>query len=367
MPLTDPDPSLDSRVFQLAVAGAGLIGRRHIELIQASARTRLCAIVDPTPASVDFAASLSVPHFASLEDLFAAQALATPDGVILATPNPLHVPGALCCAQHGVPALIEKPVADSLQAGRQLVDALAQHPVPMLVGHHRRHSSTLQLARRAIQSGDLGRVVTVMGSAQFYKPDSYFEQGAWRSQAGGGPILINLIHEMDNLRYLCGEVESVHAVASNAVRQFAVEDTVVMTLKFSSGALGTFTLSDTVAAPRSWEQTSGENTDYPRYPSEDCYFIAGTRGSLAVPTLRTWSYAPGQTPGWRTPFVEKTLALEAVDPLKAQLGHFCDVIDGKAAPLVTVADALQSLRTVEAVRCSIASGQTVSLQDNCLG
>lgn len=367
MPLTDPDPSLDSRVFQLAVAGAGLIGRRHIELIQASARTRLCAIVDPTPASVDFAASLGVPHFASLEDLFAARTLAKPDGVILATPNPLHVPGALCCAQNGVPALIEKPVADSLQAGQQLVDALAQNPVPMLVGHHRRHSSTLQLARRAIESGELGRVVTVMGSAQFYKPDSYFEQGAWRRQAGGGPILINLIHEMDNLRYLCGEVESVHAVASNAVRQFAVEDTVVMTLKFSSGALGTFTLSDTVASPRSWEQTSGENTDYPRYPTEDCYFIAGTRGSLAVPTLRTWSYAPGQTPGWWTPFALNTLALEAVDPLEAQLGHFCDVIAGKAAPVITVADALQSLRTVEAVRCSIASGQTVSLQDNCPG
>ncbi|MFC5521664.1 Gfo/Idh/MocA family protein [Polaromonas jejuensis] len=353
--------SSDTRIFQLAVAGAGLIGRRHIELLQANPRTRLCAVVDPMPASVALAASLGVPHFESLEALFAVQ---KPDGVILATPNHLHVPGALSCARHGVPAIIEKPVADSLEAGQQLADALGRSPVPMLVGHHRRHSSTLQLARRAIQSGQLGRVVTVMGSAQFYKPDSYFEQGAWRKEAGGGPILINLIHEMDNLRYLCGEVTSVHAVASNAVRQFAVEDTVVMTLQFGSGALGTFTLSDTVASPRSWEQTSGENTAYPRYPSEDCYFIAGTRGSLAVPTLRTWTYAEGgKEPGWWTPFVESTLALEAVDPLAAQLDHFCDLIAGKAAPIITVADALQSLRTVEAVRRSIATGHTVALQD----
>ncbi len=361
MPLADP--SIDSRVFQLAVAGAGLIGRRHVELIQASGRTHLCAIVDPTPASVDFAASLGVPHFASLDDLFAQETFGKPDGVILATPNPLHVPGALTCARQGIPALIEKPVADSLEAGQQLADVLDHGTVPMLVGHHRRHSSTLQRARAAIESGDLGRVVTVMGSAQFYKPDSYFEQGAWRREAGGGPILINLIHEMDNLRYLCGEVESVHAIASSAVRQFAVEDTVVMTLRFASGALGTFTLCDTVASPRSWEQTSGENTAYPRYPGEDCYFIAGTQGSLAVPTLRTWRYAAGgQEPGWWTPFVEETLAVEAVDPLQAQLEHFCDVIAGKAAPLVSVADALQSLRTVEAVRRSIATGQTVALQ-----
>lgn len=350
------------KVFQIVVAGAGLIGRRHIELIEANPHTCLCAIVDPSPASIGFAASLGMPHFASLEALFAQSTVPKPDGVILATPNDLHVSGALACLQNGVPAIIEKPVAESLAAGRQLVTALEKNPVPMLVGHHRRHSSTLQLARRAIQAGQLGRIVTVMGSAQFYKPASYFTQAAWRSQAGGGPVLINLIHEMDNLRYLCGEIEAVHAMASSDVRNFAVEDTAVMTLKFVSGALGTFTLSDTVASPRSWEQTSGENTAYPRYPSEDCYFIAGTQGSMAVPTLRTWAYAHGgEEAGWFTPFVEQTLALDTVDPLAAQLEHFCNVIAGTAEPIITVADALQSLRAVEAIRQSIATGQTVAL------
>jgi predicted dehydrogenase len=348
----------------IAVAGAGVIGRRHIELIQGSQRVHLCAVVDPQPASKDFTERLGVPHFVSLEDLFAGHAAAQPDGVILATPNHLHVPGALVCVQHGVPTLIEKPVADSLEAGLQLAEALAKQATPVLVGHHRRHSSTLQAARRAIQSGMLGRVVTVTGSAQFYKPDSYFEQGPWRTQPGGGPILINLIHEMDNLRYLCGELESVHAVASNAVRQFAVEDTAVMTLKFTSGALGTFTLSDTVASPRSWEQTSGENAAYARYPSQDCYFIAGTKGSLAVPTLHTWTHDLGDgEPGWNTPFTEQNLSLEAVDPLATQLDHFCDLIEGKAAPIIKVADALQSLRAVEAVRRSIATGGVVALHD----
>lgn len=355
--------SSGDRIFGLVVAGAGQIGRRHIALIQASPRTRLCAVVDPTPAAEVLAGSLGVPHFHSLEALLAQQLLPRPDGVILATPNPLHVPDALLCVQHSMPALIEKPVAHSLGAGLQLAEALAANPVPMLVGHHRRHSSTLQAARQAIASGSLGQVVTVMGSAQFYKPDSYFAQ-AWRKQAGGGPILINLIHEMDNLRYLCGEIATVQAMASNAVRGFEVEDTVVIGLKFCSSALGTFTLSDTAASPRSWEQTSGEDPAYPRYPSEDCYFIAGTKGSLAVPTLRTWSYAPGsEAPGWWTPFTENTLAAEAVDPLRAQLDHFCDLIAGEAAPIITVADALQSLRVVEAVQRSIVTGNTVALRD----
>lgn len=74
-------------------------------MIQTSARTRLCAIGEPTPAPVDFSASLGVPHFSSLEDPFAGPTLLKLDGVILATPNHLHVPGALLLAQHGVPAL----------------------------------------------------------------------------------------------------------------------------------------------------------------------------------------------------------------------------------------------------------------------
>jgi 3-oxoadipate enol-lactonase len=362
--LQNAKSSAPVKVTRLAVAGAGAIGHRHIELIQANPRVRLCAVVDPMPASAGYAAGLGVPHFASLEALFASADTPKPDGVILATPNHLHVAGALLCAQHGVPAIIEKPVADSLASGRELVAGLAKNPVPMLVGHHRRYSSTLKAAKRVIESGELGRVVTIMGSAQFYKPDSYFEQSAWRKQPGGGPILINLIHEMDNLRYLCGELESVHAMASSAVRQFAVEDTAVTTLRFKSGALGTFTLSDTAASPRSWEQTSGENADYPRYPTEDCYFIAGTVGSLAVPTMRSWSYpADGQAPGWVTPFVEKTLALQTADPLAAQLDHFCEVIAGRAAPIITVADALQSLLAVEAVRLSIKSGKTIALHE----
>lgn len=67
-------------IFQFAVAGAGAIGRRHIELIQASPRTRLCAVVDPTPASADLAVSLGVAHFASLEALFGTPGAARPAG-----------------------------------------------------------------------------------------------------------------------------------------------------------------------------------------------------------------------------------------------------------------------------------------------
>jgi predicted dehydrogenase len=225
----------------------------------------------------------------------------------------------------------------------------------MLVGHHRRHSAALRAAQQVVQSGRLGRLVSVMGSALFYKAGDYFSAAPWRKEPGGGPVLINLIHDIDNLRMLCGDITHVQAMASSAVRGFAVEDTAAMTLRFAGGALGTFTLSDTAAAPRSWEQTSGENPDYPRDESQDCYFLAGTRGSLAVPTLRTWTYA-GEA-SWWLPFDTARIELQPLDPLAAQLDHFCDVIGRRTAPLVTVQDALASLRVVEAIRRAMASGR----------
>lgn len=340
-------------VLDIAVVGAGLIGRRHMALIGASRRARLAAIVDPSPASAELAARHGVPHYEDLVQLFT---ISKPDGAILATPNALHVPGALACALHGVPALIEKPLADSLQEGERLLHELQAHTTPMLVGHHRRHSAALQAAHDVVQRGELGRLVSVMGSALFAKPVSYFVDGPWRKQPGGGPVLINLIHDIDNLRMLCGEITQVQALSSNAIRSFEVEDTVCIILRFANGAMGTFNLSDTAAAPRSWEQTSGENADYPRHDTEDCYFLAGTRGSLAVPTLRTWVYP--QEASWWKPFDTQRLAPQSIDPLAAQLAHFCDVIEGRAQPIVTVASALESLRVVQAVQRAMVSGKT---------
>lgn len=342
--------------LRIAVAGAGLIGRRHIELIQANTTCQLCALVDPAPAAAALAAAAGVPLYPSLQQLFAEQ---RPDGVILATPNALHVEGALACVEQGVAALIEKPVAHSLAEGKRLLAIAEQCGAKLLVGHHRAHSAILDKAREVIAEGLLGNLVAVMGSALFYKPDDYFDAAPWRRQAGGGPVLINMIHEIGNLRSLCGEIVAVQAQASNATRGFAVEDSVAISLRFASGALGTFLLSDSAACARSWEQTARENLDYPSYADEDCYVIAGTRGSLSIPTMRLKYYERSEERSWWKPFNTAVAPLEHVDPLQRQLAHFCQVIRDQAQPLVTVRDGLRNLQIVEAIRQATDSGQIV--------
>jgi predicted dehydrogenase len=344
--------------LRIAVAGAGLIGRRHIELVLADRNCGLAAIVDPASGASEIAGKASVPLFSSLADLFAHE---RPDGVILATPNQLHVEQGLTCVAAGIPALIEKPVADSIEAGQRLCEAAERAKVPLLTGHHRQHSPIMAKAVDIVRCGRLGRLVAVVGTAMFYKPDHYWDEGPWRKQPGGGPILINMIHEIGNLRALCGEILAVQALASQAVRGFPVEDTVAIGLRFANGALGTFMVSDTAASARSWEQTSQENKSYPTYPDEDCYVVVGTDGSLAIPTMRLKTYASAAERSWWKPFQSEIVALERADPLERQLANFCAVIRGEAKPVVTARDGLENLRVVEAIKQAAASGGIVQL------
>ena len=343
---------------RIAVAGAGAIGLAHIGVARASASCCLSAVVDPAPAARAHAAAAGVPLYASLAELLAND---RPDGVILATPNALHVPQALACIAAGLPVLLEKPIAPTLAEGQRLVDAVDQAGALLLVGHHRAHSPIMAKAREVIASGVLGRLVAVTGSAMFFKPDAYFADAPWRREPGGGPILINMIHEVHNLRMLCGEIVAVQAFASQAARGFAVKDTVAISLRFAGGALGSFMLSDTAACARSWEQTSQENKAYPSYDDEDCYVIAGTEGSLSVPTMRRKIYPRGSDRSWWQPFEVGVEALLRADPIERQLEHFGAVVRGQAAPLVTARDGLANLRVTEAIVAAARTGRTVEL------
>ena len=343
---------------RIAVAGAGTIGLAHMGAAQASASCMLSAVVDPAPGAKAHAHKAGVPLYTSLAELFAKD---RPDGVVLATPNALPVPNALACIAAGLPMLLEKPIAPTVAEAEQLVRAADAANAKILIGHHRAHSPIMAKAREVVASGRLGKLVAVMCSATFLKPDSYFADAPWRREPGGGPILLNMIHEVHNLRMLCGEIVAVQAFSSPAARGFAVEDTVAINLRFASGVLGTFMLSDTAACPRSWEQTSQENKAYPSYDDEDCYVICGTNGSLSVPTMRLKTYPRLEDRSWWKPFETGVVGMLRDDPLKHQMEHFGAVVRGEAQPLVSARDGLANLRVTEAIVAAAKTGSTVAL------
>jgi predicted dehydrogenase len=337
---------------KLVVLGAGLIGKRHVDHVLAEPGSELMAIVDPSPAAKALAKEKRVRWFPDFATMIQS---AKPEGVIIATPNQMHVENGLESIAAGVPALIEKPIADDVAGATRLVEAAELAKVPLLVGHHRRHNPLIQQAKRTIDEGGLGQLVSVHGTCWFYKPDDYFDI-PWRREKGAGPVFLNLIHDVDLLRYLCGEVISVQALESNALRGNAVEETAVILLKFANRVLGTVNVSDAIVAPWSWEFTSGENPAY-THTQETCYLIGGTKGSLTIPYLDLWHNKT--KPSWWQPIERERLPVKAEDPLGLQIRNFCAVIRGREAPVVSGREGLSTLKVISAVKEAAATGRLV--------
>ncbi len=334
----------------IAIIGAGLIGKTHINRIGQADNLKLAAIAEPTQAGKALAESLGVPWFADHRSMLDA---IKPQGAIVATPNQTHVSFALDCLERGVATLVEKPVADDVADARKLAAAQERLKVPVLVGHHRRHNPINRRAREIVQSGRLGKIVSVNVMACMYKPDSYYDT-LWRRQPGGGPILINLIHDIDMLRFLVGDVAEVQALASNQVRGFGIEDTAAALLRFANGALGTVVVSDTTAGPFCWDFTANEQDQYPRQEVQT-HFIMGTHGSLSLPNLEVFSYK-GERHWYQEMALEKSF-VHKQDAYTLQLQHFKAVIDGRELPLCSAQDGVGTLAATLAVRDAALLGR----------
>jgi predicted dehydrogenase len=192
---------------RLAVIGAGLMGARHAELVCAHDMCLLVGICDTDPSRKGVADSCQVPFYASAEELIEQE---KPSGAIIATSNSHHASVAEVCAKRSVHVLIEKPIADSIERAQHIVETTKNCGTRVLVGHHRRYNSFVLKARELVREGALGRLIGASVLWALMKPDEYYKVGWRREQFVGGPTLINLIHDLDSLRFICGEITEIY-------------------------------------------------------------------------------------------------------------------------------------------------------------
>jgi predicted dehydrogenase len=343
---------MPNAAISIGVVGAGAIGRAHVERILRTPGAVLAGVAEPGEAGRQWCEQRGVAWFPEHGALLEAT---RPQGMVVATPNATHVAIAEECMAFGTPVLVEKPLADRLDDAARLVHLERSSGVPVLVGHHRRHNPVLQRAREWIAEGRLGQVVNAVALACVFKPASYFEL-AWRREAGGGPVLINLIHDVDMLLYLLGPARAAQAAAANQVRGFAVEDTAATLLEFQGGTLATLSVSDTAASPWNWDLCAGEQPQYPRQPVQSHFFM-GTQGSLSLPDLSLWRY-PGQ-PHWHQELLREQRVVHHRDPYDAQLEHFLAVITSREAPLCSALDGWKTLEATLAILEAARTGARV--------
>lgn len=280
------------------------------------------------------------------------------DCACIALPNRLHREAVEYCAAKGIHVLCEKPIADNLADAQAIIDVCKKNKVKLLVGHHRRSSSKLREIRDIIASGKLGELIAVHFMWVLAKDRPYFNV-PWRVAPGGGPLLINSIHDIDDLRFTTGmKIDKVYAAARSNIRRNRVEDSISIVMETKDGPTATYCVSDGIPAPWSYELTARENPNFKFADNHDCYFFMGTKGSLAFPSMRFYTYDEDQY-GWYSPLKIEKLKVTDNDPMKAELEHFIDVVRGAAEPVCTGEDALESLKVIMAIKESAETGNPV--------
>lgn len=344
----------------VAIVGAGLIGPRHAESVTRCPDASLVAFVDPSPQAQTVAQRFGVPLYEDLEGLLASGTV--PDAAIVCSPNSTHVSLSKRLLDAGVHVLVEKPVSIDVASGQELVQHVKRSHKTALAGHHRRFNPYVVAAKKALSGHAIGRPVAVSGLWALRKPKAYYEAPtAWRALSqGGGPILINLVHEIDILHYLLGPIVRVYAEQTASQRGHEAEEGAAIVMRFDSGVVGTFLLSDSTPSAHSFEAGTGENPIIPR-TGKDFYRIFGSEGTLSVGDMQVEKYESGKEGAWQDKIVETNVPVGTEVPFDEQVKHLVRVVRGEEQPRCTIEDGLRAVIVADAVTRAMRTGQPINI------
>lgn len=226
-------------MIKIAVVGAGIIGRRHIEAIQASPSCHLCAVCD---VRQETAASFGVPY---VTDYRKIPSDTEAEAVILNLPHWLHAEAAVFFLEHGLHVLVEKPMANTVSECDRMLEAACRSGKKLAVGHLQRFFEANRRVRELVRAGELGSLCMM----QELRSINYFDAGrpGWfldRQKAGGGILMNYGAHALDKLFYVTGQrPEQVHAVVGNRKNSADIEAHAQLLVKLADGTGAAMTFS----------------------------------------------------------------------------------------------------------------------------
>lgn len=227
--------------FGFGIVGCGMIASFHAKAIADLRGAKLVACFDAFPASAErFAKVQKITPYSDLKSMLADPKV---DIVTICTPSGAHMEPAVAAAKAGKHVIVEKPLEITLRRCDRIIEACRTNKVVLSAIFPSRFHESSQLIKKAIDKGRFGRLTLGDAIVKWYRSQEYYDSGAWRGTwklDGGGALMNQAIHSVDLLTWLMGPVVEVSAhTATLAHQRIAVEDNVVATLRFKSGALGT--------------------------------------------------------------------------------------------------------------------------------
>ncbi len=342
-----------------AVAGLG-IGRAHMDAAAASERAELVAVCDLIEKKLD-SAKKKHPNVSTYTDF--DEMLENPDIdiVSICLPSSLHADYACRAMAKGKHVLIEKPIDITPEAAAKIEQARIEYGRVAAIVHQNRYNAPMDPIKEALDAGRLGKLAVATFGVKWYRDQSYYN-GSWHGTwdiDGGGSLMNQAVHTVDLMLRLMGPVKSVSAVMRTCNLDKESEDVTASVITFESGAVATF-VSTTCAYP-------GISTEISLY---------GTKGSIEADAdiLKTWKLIPIDDDADEEDEEEEMLEkygrgngrLAAEDP-SLRFGHeavvedmISSVLDGHE-PRIMPAEAIKSVKIVDAIYRSAKTGETVYL------
>ena len=346
---------LEKKIINIAVHGVGTIGKRHLMAMNENQNVNLSGIIDISDEAKQFCDNKNIPIYENLIDLRKKSEI---DGVIISTPTIFHYENTLAALELGLDVLIEKPISADVLEARTIAKVAEENNCKVLVGHQRRFYPLVRKAKEIVKNGEIGKIIGLSGVWALRKDNDYFDPD-WRKKISAGPVITNLIHDIDYLRFIFGEIEAVSAFSSNNINNFEKEDTLSANLKFKSGLIGNFLITDGGTSPWSWETGTGENIHLPHL-KENNLRIIGTAGSLEFPNLKLWKYKnKGQN--WKDEIEAIQIDSNKIDAYALQISHFKDVINRDVEPITGALDAELTLKVALSILESSKSEKTIKI------
>ena len=223
----------------LAIIGAGSIGTRHLSNLEFIGGNRVVAVCDADDAqATKLASRAGARTYPSVDAMFDAERGL--DAVLICVPPGIRRQVFERAAERNVAVFCEKPPADSLEHAHAVACIVRDSGILCMAGFNMRYLPPVQRLRELIT----GRPVNLVLSTYLSCPalTGGFRPWFFEKDRSGGPLVDQGIHLVDLMRYLVGEITSVHTLGNNVARPkgpgFTVEDTAVSTIRFESGAAG---------------------------------------------------------------------------------------------------------------------------------
>jgi len=341
-------------LLKIALIGCGRIAKKHSELLGNNyiKGAKLVSVCDIDISKAEkISKEFNVPYYTDMHEMLTSEEL---DILVILTPSGLHATHTIEIAKYGKHIIVEKPMALTLEDADSMINSCIENGIRLFVIKQNRYNLPVQKLKEAIDGNRFGKLVLGTVRVRWCRPQEYYDLDSWRGtwKYDGGVLTNQASHHIDLLEWCMGDVESVFAKSVTALVDIETEDTAVVTLKFSNGALGIIEAT-TATRPQDLEGSIS---------------ILGEKGSVeiagfAVNKIKHWNFLENDIldVNIKEKFSENPPNIYGFGH-KAYYEHVIDCIENDKKALVEGLEGRKSLELINAIYESIETGKEVFLR-----